>query len=663
MGCASSKPSKDKKDSSSNKKLNKKTKSNDAIQAPAAKLEPATVHPEPQESPIHLDKNLIDQIKKNEVQVIEYIVKIVQKELNNELTRHATRHTTSSHSPDLASTTIAVKNQKENDDLIVDVSSKAINQIVNTPLPNTTLTYKSLNLTLRTWPFICKNQANKIAICDLTTETIRDCLNAINEEIKENSKFELVSFLNQNSILTPPASPVKEYSQEDIWNETAVLMNRTKANQIARLLFLSNKARPFIHPSNRIKDAYFVNRELPNKTQVTITQHEIDEILNNSTYKNNPHIMPVTPRKLDMNSDLLPRQNSSPKSTDEQLTEADADPDVDEDTIKVVSESSVRAINATVITDESASNLMADEDFCKVECVNLTVTTEKAPQDEQVEVVDAEEEQTQTSEDTNQTALEEVSSPTTQEVNQPAVKEVSVAATEENNVPSEATATETEQQSTSDAPKVESVEPSNDTNVIDQSETCLPTSQDSGLLEEIVSKINDDIQTSVSEKSEDTEKLVTDSSAATPPSTPEVNVNGLAQLAHEIISFEANSDSTNIEHKSDSSEDKTYDEVNGEVVAETAEVSADINAADLNTNNSNSNDVTNDSHASLDDGNLEPSLKQSLLDDRFYNNDGFKNGPPVNGNDAENDAATKIQATFKGEAVRGQNEESTNGAQ
>lgn len=49
---------------------------------------------------------------------------------------------------------------------------------------------------------------------------------------------------------------------------------------------------------------------------------------------------------------------------------------------------------------------------------------------------------------------------------------------------------------------------------------------------------------------------------------------------------------------------------------------------------------------------MDSVLKQELLDDRFYNNDTFKSGVPVNGSDAQNDAATTIQAGFKGEATR-----------
>lgn len=49
---------------------------------------------------------------------------------------------------------------------------------------------------------------------------------------------------------------------------------------------------------------------------------------------------------------------------------------------------------------------------------------------------------------------------------------------------------------------------------------------------------------------------------------------------------------------------------------------------------------------------MDSVLKQDLLDDRFYNNDTFKSGVPVNGSDAQNDAATTIQAGFKGEATR-----------
>ncbi len=373
MGCASSKPSKDKKSSKNQQKLNKKSKSSDNVIQHSAGDEGTKAHLE--EANIRIEKALIDQIKKNEIKVIEYLVPLVRRELNNELIRHATPKSLD-RSPDLASTALAVSHHAENDDLIVDVVSKAVSTLVNTPTPNTTLTYKSLNLSLRAWPFICKNQANKTRICDLTSETIRECMNTINHEFDENAKFDLVNFLTQSSELTPPQTPEKQYSSlEEKWNEHAILMNRTKANQLARLLFLSDKARPVIHPSNRVKDAYFVNRELADKTQVCITQDEIDQLLNNSTYKNNPHLSPVMQRKLDLARDIIPRSETSPEV---HLADTNEDTAV---ILKVDNQTVAAAVEAgteldTTVEDMTWANLTAAEDFQKQEVVFLTTSDE-----------------------------------------------------------------------------------------------------------------------------------------------------------------------------------------------------------------------------------------------------------------------------------------------
>lgn len=598
MGCASSKPSKNKKDSSSNKKLNKKSKSNDAQQASkpdeASQSNNQINNKEDSDSPIHLDKNLIDQIKKNEVQVIEYIVKIVHKELNNELTKHATARNAANQSPNFASTALAAKNQQENDDLIIDVSSKAINTIVNTSLPNTTLTYKSLNLALRSWPFICKNQANKTRICDLTTETISQCLHAIDEEIKENSNFDLVSFLAQNSQLTPPTTPEKEHSQEEIWNRDAILLNRTKANQIARLLFLSNKARPVIHTSNRIKDAYFVNRELPDKTQITITEREIDEILNNSTYKNNPHITPITQRKLDFNSsDLAPRIEASLANTlvqtVEETTVVVEERKVENNITNTTTEAVAADLDATCVTvdDLTWANLSDPSDFEKVTVKDLTKDNEEEkPKESEVVEVDLVE------------------------------KEETIQITSEQSADTNVV----DPSSSAPVPDNNNNNDNNENNTNNQASEYLTT---------VVNEINDLQETSTSE---DTEKIIEEpsTSVVTPPSTPttdgNVDVNGLVDLVEEIAN-----------HTVETEPEKQGEEENVE--------------------------VTNDSQNSKDEGNMDPVLKQELLDDRFYNDHTFKNGPPVNGDDTENEAATKIQATFKGEEVRkGQNEELNNGA-
>lgn len=355
MGCASSKPSKSKKDT---KKLNKKSKSTDGIAEDAGSN--AASSSQYGDQLIALDKSLLDQIKKNEARVVEYIAQLVQRDLNAELSKQSPQ---------------ATSLQQDTDDLIIDVGSKAINLLVNTPLPNTTLSYKSLNQSLNSWKFLCKNQSNRTRIIDLTSETIVDCLHNINEELKTNASLDLLQYLTAHSTLTPPQTPQKQtpqkQTQEELWNQNAVLLNRTKANQIARLLFLSNKARPVIHASSSIKDAYFVNRELPDKTQVSISEQEIEEILNNSTYKNNPHITPVTGRKLDMVNDILPKSFSTPEALGEVVV-------VEE----VAIETTVQQSHANDTSQDQDRTTCLDDpsDYEKVECINLTVETSNTDQ-------------------------------------------------------------------------------------------------------------------------------------------------------------------------------------------------------------------------------------------------------------------------------------------
>lgn len=470
--CASSK--KEKKDTNK-QKLNTKSKSTDQIK-PVAKTNDETSKHDSDTGPIALEKDLIDQIKRNEVQVVEYIVKIVQRDLNSELTKHATPRTVSSQSADFASTAIAVTTQQENDDLITDVASKAINTIVNTPLPNTTLTYKSLNLQLRSWPFICKNQTNNMRICDLTTETIRNCLRAINEELHANSKFDLISFLQQDSTLTPPATPDKKnQTEEEQWNQNAILFNRTKANQLARLLFLSNKARPVIHPSNRIKDAYFVNRELPDKTQVSITQQEIDTILNNTTYKNNPVYTPISPRKIDFSELEYKVETTTTSVQDTNVHNEESTIVIEQRKIETTNTESDLDKTCITVDQVTWSNFEAS-DFEKVD-VQLTTDIESAPVTE-------------------------------------------VPANE-----------------------------STDTNVADKSETEVPSKKSNDdFLENVVNEINS-LQASINEsKSDDTEKVLSETTTITPPTTPNNETNEtLLGIVKEILNVDKQEDTDDSE--------------------------------------------------------------------------------------------------------------------
>jgi len=91
--------------------------------------------------------------------------------------------------------------------------------------------------------------------------------------------------------------------------------------------------------------------------------------------------------------------------------------------------------------------------------------------------------------------------------------------------------------------------------------------------------------------------------------------------------------------------------------------------------NDNNNDDT-DSNLNKEEGGLNEVLKQSLLDDRFYNNHEFKEAYPINEgeklpakeskdakDDGLNDAATKIQSTFRGYKTRKELNAHANGSE
>jgi hypothetical protein len=223
--------------------------------------------------------------------VIEHIVKIVRRELNAELISNGT-----GKSANLASIALVASAAHDNDDLITDITSKAITFILT---GKCSTTYRNLNDTLKTVQYLCKNQTHKYRICDLVVETIRNCLASIHEEIKK-SDFNLHNFLIQYdsnnsdnqiesanhvkqqadvSLITPPESPENLVNiREKNW-ENVVLLSRAEASEIARKLFLSNRARPIIHLSPKIKDAYFVNKQLDDNTEITVTQQEINDIM------------------------------------------------------------------------------------------------------------------------------------------------------------------------------------------------------------------------------------------------------------------------------------------------------------------------------------------------------------------------------------------------
>ncbi len=220
MGCASSKPS----DSTSNtrnkktkdlSKSSKKTKSsssnsdsqnnkqNDLTNNNTANN---TTNLNENDESVKVDLNLLEQIKANENLIIAYIVKRVHKDLNNELVKNNTTSTAS---------------VQDNEDLIIDVSSKAVNLIEHSS-NQSTFTYKSLNHSLKSWPFLCKNQSNKSRICDLTVDTVRECLNNLNSQSDINLIINLVITLVLNLVITLVINLVIILVSSNFWNEVII---------------------------------------------------------------------------------------------------------------------------------------------------------------------------------------------------------------------------------------------------------------------------------------------------------------------------------------------------------------------------------------------------------------------------------------------------------
>ena len=64
--------------------------------------------------------------------------------------------------------------------------------------------------------------------------------------------------------------------------KNAVLLSRAQANKLARILFLRSRARPIVHASSKMKNAYFVSKQLADGvTEECVSPNEIKEILEN----------------------------------------------------------------------------------------------------------------------------------------------------------------------------------------------------------------------------------------------------------------------------------------------------------------------------------------------------------------------------------------------
>ncbi|CAF0716741.1 unnamed protein product [Brachionus calyciflorus] len=301
MGCASSKPSSSKDKNKKNikpKKTSQNVQSNEpngnVTHTPSHKLNGSDSTPSKLDKTIELSPSLIEEIDLNHQKVINYISHIVHRDLNAELINQSHKPPQASshhHSANLASVVLAAAVAKENDDLIQDVASKAVFLITNKNENYQPKTYKELNESLKAAHYLFKHQNNKNRIIDLTVDTIENSINAINQEIANRSEdFSLDEFLNKNDPeivieqLTPPETPETKVTQPiqstpNLDWDSAQLLSRSQANEVARILFLSNKARPVVHASPKAKDAYIVNKQVNDK-EIALTKDEIDEILN-----------------------------------------------------------------------------------------------------------------------------------------------------------------------------------------------------------------------------------------------------------------------------------------------------------------------------------------------------------------------------------------------
>jgi hypothetical protein len=285
MGCTSSKPSSSSKskskesanlnDTSKQKKNPKKVPNNTSSSTNNATSNNANATSNDKlekikNEQIKIDQHLIDQIESNQNRVVDYVVKVVRKDLNAELVKNG------AGSNNFVAVIQAAAAAQDNDDLITDIASKAV-FLIKTGRCNTS--YKNLNDSLKSSHLLCKNQAHKTRICELTTETIHTCLSTLNQ----NSKIDLVDLLNDfennKSTESNTKQDTKTPTQKPQQWENAVLLSRAEANEVARMLFYSNRARPVIHASPKAKDSYFVNKQLNENVEITVGRDEIDEIL------------------------------------------------------------------------------------------------------------------------------------------------------------------------------------------------------------------------------------------------------------------------------------------------------------------------------------------------------------------------------------------------
>lgn len=418
MGCASSKPSSSSKDKN---KKNIKTKKN-VENGSNGKLDNSTPKLNGVDSlssnskAINLSPRLIEEIEQNSQQVIDYIGHIVHRELNAELISQSQSHKapqSSGAAGNMAAVVLAAAVARENDDLIQDVASKAVYLIANKNQNYRPNTYKDLNDSLKATDFLFKNKTNKNRIIDLTVETIENSVNTINQEIQTyGNEFSLVEYLKKNefhddSQLTPPQTPESKNSKPtqstpNIDWDNAQLLSRAQATEVARIMFLSNKARPIVHASPKAKDAYIVNKQVDD-AEIALSKDEIDEILNR--FDEQPkyielvdnyqslNLSPITPQSLRQILTGTPQISTytnrainlennlnelAEESRNEELTNVTQDETIQfaSDTQESIKTSEINNLPDSVDNDEQSDNSSSSDEKNASLYVKTTVITE-----------------------------------------------------------------------------------------------------------------------------------------------------------------------------------------------------------------------------------------------------------------------------------------------
>jgi hypothetical protein len=333
MGCASSKPSSSSKKSKKNDSKTiatngrKGSKQHQQQQQQTLYTSPETKRRnsyQANKGSISMSDELFTQITRNQKDITDFIFTRVKIELNDELLHHdqyLNNHYGPEKKPNLAQVALLASKATDNDEMIMEVSTRAITLV---QLEKCGSTYQNLLDSLLSNKFLCGKQQNKIRICELTgkhlslfnlfkffknsililiykVDIIRDCLNLLNESnhtSNNNNNIDIMEYLrlhlkksqkdsthstdqtskliNTNHLQTTPVTP----PDTPEWLNNAVPLTRIQANYIARIMFLSSRARPIVHASPLSKEAYIVNREIDGTNkEITLTQKEIDDIL------------------------------------------------------------------------------------------------------------------------------------------------------------------------------------------------------------------------------------------------------------------------------------------------------------------------------------------------------------------------------------------------